>query len=455
MVSSYDCNVGDPMASRSQSYQKRREQREQGRKKRRRQSRKKRLGQERRRAQAALSGLESLFEELVLPSGLHKSLSKKLGVQNRMLGQLFAMTMPTAFGARSCHQLGRVVGFGKNRPGQLLRALPAPSWMRKFRRIGHQIARKTLEQIRDMSPATRSRWKPQLVVDSSVFRKYSDELLGLAGHAYSGQVGAIVLGIDLVLLLLVFGDGKLVVPLDFAIHRPKKAGPGRPGHSKLEWLEAMLERSATSLPFYEPPPLVADSWFGSSELMSYFSDFHEGLMLWQGKDSWVFYLHDGPKLKGKQLFEAPHLQWRFHPSLPGLLYARLRARSPSFGEVLLTLVKPPHDKPYYLICPPTRLPSTTLVELNRRRHWVEWCFRTLKHLLGTELCQVRTESAYYGHLVLRLIGLTILMLARQRRIAQGATAEEMLYCIRKHYHSLDSKILKFTQLSPSLSRKSA
>ena len=30
-------------------------------------------------------------------------------------------------------------------------------------------------------------------------------------------------------------------------------------------------------------------------------------------------------------------------------------------------------------------------------------FRLLKHLLATEFCQARSEDAYYGHVVLRLI----------------------------------------------------
>jgi hypothetical protein len=36
--------------------------------------------------------------------------------------------------------------------------------------------------------------------------------------------------------------------------------------------------------------------------------------------------------------------------------------------------------------------------------------RTLKHLLATGACQVQSEDAYYGHLILRLMGYFVLFL---------------------------------------------
>jgi hypothetical protein len=439
------------MARTKPSYSRRRAKREA----RRRARRPQRLEQRRRTAQVALSDLEALFEELVLSSGLEAAVRKKLGAQAQMLGQLFAMMLPAAFGARSYHQLSRILGWSKNRPGAVLGALPSSGWQRKLRRLGRQIVNPVLRRTRAMSAASRSRWQMTLVVDSSVFRKFADHVLGLAGQAYSGQFGTTVRGLDVVLLIAVFGDGKLVVPLDFAIHRPSSDGPGRPGYSKLEWTEAMLQRAVGELELTEPPKLATDSWFGSSALVRHIEQSWQGLMLWQGKGSWVFYLEDGRKIQGRQLYEAPGLAWRFHPEAAGLLYARLWARSPSFGRVLLTLVRPPLEKRFYLLCPPTRLPSTVLIDLNGRRHWVEWCFRTLKHLLGAGLCQVRSERAYYGHLVVRLMGLTLLMLARARRLAGGATMEEMLFCIREHYQTLNSKFLNLTEVSPTVLLKRA
>src|SRR3712207_8580808 len=59
------------------------------------------------------------------------------------------------------------------------------------------------------------------------FKKYGDQL-GLVGTWWSGQEHRVLSGIDGVLLVVVIGEGKLVVPVDFAIRRPDPPGPGTP-----------------------------------------------------------------------------------------------------------------------------------------------------------------------------------------------------------------------------------
>ena len=43
------------------------------------------------------------------------------------------------------------------------------------------------------------------------------------------------------LLVVVIGDGRLVVPVDFAIRRPDPTGPGAPCRDKLRWARTMLD----------------------------------------------------------------------------------------------------------------------------------------------------------------------------------------------------------------------
>ena len=42
-----------------------------------------------------------------------------------------------------------------------------------------------------------------------------------------------------------------------------------------------------------PPILVADSWFGDSKLMGHVATAHEGILLVEGKSTYVFALPDG------------------------------------------------------------------------------------------------------------------------------------------------------------------
>ena len=52
-----------------------------------------------------------------------------------------------------------------------------------------------------------------------------------------------VSGIDDVLLIVVIGDGKLVLPVDFAVRRPDPKGLGARCRNKLEWAQVMLDQS--------------------------------------------------------------------------------------------------------------------------------------------------------------------------------------------------------------------
>src|SRR5262249_17845062 len=65
-----------------------------------------------------------------------------------------------------------------------------------------------------------------------------------------------------------------------------------------------------------------------------------------------------------------------------------------------------------------------LIRAWKRRHWIEYCFRTLKHLLATGACQVQNEDAYYGHLVLRLMGCFVLMYT-SRMVSKGRLTMEI------------------------------
>ena len=99
-------------------------------------------------------------------------------------------------------------------------------------------------------------------------------------------------GIDGLLLVVVVGDGNLVVPVDFAMRRPDPVGPGAPCRDKLTWARTMLDerlaalkRRGLTLP---SPIVVADSGLSDSKLMQHVGRTHEGTLLVEGKQSYVF-----------------------------------------------------------------------------------------------------------------------------------------------------------------------
>jgi hypothetical protein len=203
------------------------------------------------------------------------------------------------------------------------------------------------------SAATRSRWQWTWVGDDSVFKKYSEQL-GLVGTWWSGQAHRVLSGIDGVLLVVVIGEGKLVVPVDFAIRRPDPTGPGAPCRDKLHWVQGMLDgrvaafrRRGVELP---PPMVVADSWFSDSKLMCHVATTHQGTVLVEGKSTYVFALPDGHQVKGHDLQQHHEWPWRSSEQVPGVRYARLRATSPTYGAVTLIVVSAPREEQFYVMC---------------------------------------------------------------------------------------------------------
>jgi hypothetical protein len=121
------------------------------------------------------------------------------------------------------------------------------------------------------SAATGSRWQGTWVGDDSVFKKYGAPL-ALVGTWWSGQGKWVLSGIDGVLLVVLIGDGKLVVPVDFAIRRPDPMGPGAPCRDKMRWLQVMVEGRLTAFGQRGlqllPPILVANRWFSDAKLIA-------------------------------------------------------------------------------------------------------------------------------------------------------------------------------------------
>ena len=83
----------------------------------------------------------------------------------------------------------------------------------------------------------------------------------------------------------------------------------------------------------------------------------------------------------------------------------------------------------------------------RRRHCIEFVFRVLKHLLAAESCQVHSEDAYYGHLVLRLMASFVLFYT-SRVVCKGRlTMEELIFSLKHYWRFVDMEPLGLQALS--------
>jgi hypothetical protein len=442
------------MMTRATAYQKRHAKTRQ----RRRLKAHERLMRDRRQAQHAAKVLEQALHDLGLPEDLIAEIEGRLRSQQKLLGKICGVMFPSLFGCRTNSELCRVRGWDKNLPSRLLGALPKRSWIKRLRRLGLEVLVPLWRDAASKSAATRSRWQWTWVGDDSVFKKYGEQL-GLVGTWWSGQEHRVLSGIDGVLLVVVIGEGKLVVPVDFAIRRPDPQGPGAPCRDKLHWVQGMLDGRLTALRrrgvALPSPMVVADSWFSGSKLMRHVATTHEGTLLVEGKSTYTFDLPDGRQVKGHDLQQHREWPWRSSEQVPGVRYARLRATSPTYGAVTLIVVSEPREEQFYVMCLDTAISGPRLIRAWKRRHWIEYCFRTLKHLLAIGACQVQSEDAYYGHLVLRLMGCFVLLYT-SRVVCQGRlTMEEIIFSLKHYWRFVDSEALELKALSQRMDEQAA
>src|SRR5882762_8344007 len=312
-----------------------------------------RLARDCRQAQHAAKILEQTLDDLGLPDNLVVEIEGRLRSQQKLLGKIVGVMFPPLFGCRTSSELCRVRGWDKNLPSRLLGALPKRSWLKRLRHLGLEVLEPIWRHVAAKSPATQSRWQWTWVFDDSVFRKYGEQL-GLVGTWWSGQHKRVLTGIDGLLLIVVIGDGRLVVPVDFVIRRPDPVGPGAPCRDKLTWARMMLDERLAALArrgLHLPPPLVvADSWFSDSKLMQHVDHTHQGTLLVEGKQSYVFTLPDGRQVKGQDRIQGQGWPWRQHPWEPRGRYVRLRATSPTYGQVTVVIVDEPGQDRFYLLC---------------------------------------------------------------------------------------------------------
>ena len=193
--------------------------------------------------------------------------------------------------------------------------------------------------------------------------------------------------------------------------------------------------------------VVAESWLSDSKWMTQGATQHHGTLLVEGKSTYVFIVADGRKVKGHDLVHRPDWPWRESPWEPQVRYARLTATSPTYGEVTVVIVAQPGQDCYDLFCRATAMSAPWLIRRWRRRTWIAFVFRTLKHLLAAEAYQVHSEDAYYGHVVLRLMGGFILFYT-SRVICKGrVTMEELVLSLKHYWRFVDLEALELQGLS--------
>lgn len=303
-------------------------------------------------------------------------------------------------------------GWDKHLPGRLLGAWPTRQWVRRLQRRGQAGLGRLWRQVEAKSPAPRRRWPWTWVGADRLCRPYGPPL-GLVGLGWSGQEPRGRLGIDGRRLLVVRGEGKRVVPVDFTGRRPDPLGLGRPCRDTLTWRQVRLARTWLARrrrcrPL--PAPLVtAESWWGDSGWRAPVANGQHGTVVGEGQTSYVCQRPDGRRVKGRDLLTRDDWAWHARAQLPGRREVRLAASRPTDGPVTRVIGDTPGPDRCYGRCQATRLSAPRLMRAWRRRRWIAPRCRTVKPWLATEACQVPGDEASSGPRVLRLLAGLVLL----------------------------------------------
>ncbi len=110
-----------------------------------------RLQHQRVQAQLSIEAIHQALIDLDFPETLVAEIENRLQTQHQLLGTIVGLMFPTLFGCQNSHELTRVRGWNKNRPSQLLGALPKRSWLKRLRRLGLEILLSIWRHTQDTS----------------------------------------------------------------------------------------------------------------------------------------------------------------------------------------------------------------------------------------------------------------------------------------------------------------
>ena len=134
---------------------------------------------------------------------------------------------------------------------------------------------------------------------------------------------------------------------------------------------------------------------------------------------------------------------------------RRRATRPTYGQGTVVIVdESGHDR-FSLRCVETAWSAPQLIRRWRRRSGIACVFRPLKHVLATASCQVHSADAYYGHLVVRVMGWCVLFYP-SRVICKGPlTMEELIFSLKHSWRFVEAEALGLQGLSCGVERSIA
>jgi len=345
--------------------------------------------------------IEQSIQELGIDQELGEFVKKHMGKMHNAFTCILGLLLLPLSGCQSYFEYSQEYLEGKNKVYRALASGSVQVWSRLLTNIAMKIFVALVQKYHNMSQATKSRFRVTLLVDSTSLLKFGQKL-GLVGTFWSGLLKRLAPGIELVVLYVVFGNGRLMLPVDMRIRRPDPQGRGRKCKQQPSLVLQMIQNFKYKCFMADIDTagwfISMDSWYCSKVLRNEISRLGFEPII-SGKSNYIFYI-------GSQRYTIKELQeiieWKKNTQ-NDIEYAKINVTSPTFGSVKLVFFKDSDGKIKYLLTNPSNTSSVRIIVAYKTRWWIEEFFKILKNYLNIEKFQMTKENEIYAHICLRFL----------------------------------------------------
>lgn len=333
------------------------------------------------------------------------------------------------------NQVAEQLGISPNKFYSTLREMDARQWRALLEKMIVEKATQELNNYESASASTRSRREATLSVDDTLVKRLG-QTLSYVWAWYSGQVKDVRRGQELLGIVLKI-NGK-ILPLSLVwVSKQGRGSTSKPAAllkemKRLKELFKQVGGDITSL------PISFDSWWASNPVSEQLAQEGFRKQVICAKANLVFETKEGRKKLPlhRKVVELNRGWGHKEPA------RRVRAKSPTFGEVALIFFHRARTKAYALIAPQRKMRTCEALRVWKNHQAVETFWKRMKRWLGLGQMQMRGREGAWAELTLRVMAYflaqemmsdgvsTIFQLTQ--RLRRESTFEEL---VQEHFHS--------------------
>ncbi len=348
---------------------------------------------------------------------------------------LLLLSMGHLFGLYNPNQVAEALGLSKAKLYRDLKDVSLHQW--KSLLVGISSAMVSVEEIRaaaSKSAATRSRRCITISVDDTNDPRYA-KALSYCYKWWSKDKQRAIKCRNILAITLKVGD--VILPLNIRIVSKQGRGNTNKPTCLLTMIKEVLDVFDAQGIDLRKYPIPFDSWYGSKKLIETLLDLGFTCRLIHGKSNYVMEID---RKTAKLSEHKKTVKLRANQCGCDKPVRRLRAKSPTFGELVLLFFSA-HGKTQTMMVFGRPLRSAEILHIWSQHHGIEQFWRHLKTDLRLSAMSLHQRNGAYGTLGIKIFSyLMIQQVSRSTRLTfhqiklQLSGERQMLSIISAHFH---------------------